>query len=79
MYINPEDVIITVYSKGGSSWSFKPATFVIIYHKPTGITTTSEDGGSLQRSKQIALDRLCDMIVEREEQMCWDSYEKELL
>lgn len=78
MYINPEDVIVTVYSKGGSSWSFKPATFVTLYHKPTGITTTSEGGGSLHKNKQVALNKLSTMIIEREEGMCWDNYEKEV-
>ena len=79
MYINPEDVIVTAYSRGGSSWSFKPATFISLYQKPTGITTTSEGGGSVHRNKKIAFDKLCAMIVEREEAMCWDSYNQEVL
>lgn len=78
MCINPEDVIVTAYSRGGSSWVFKPATSITLYHKPTGITTTSEGGGSVHRNKKIALDKLCAVIVEREESMCWDNYEKEL-
>lgn len=77
MYINPDDIIVTIYSKGNSSWIPKPATFVTLYHKPTGTTTTSEEAGSLHKNKQVALDKLCTTIVEREEQMCWELYSKE--
>jgi protein subunit release factor A len=77
MYINPDDVILTDYSKGNYSWRSKPATFVTLYHKPTGVIATSEEAGSLHKNTQAALNKLCDMVVEREEQMCWELYSKE--
>lgn len=78
MNIDPLDLIVTVYSKGGSPWLHTPATFVTLYHKPTGITTTSEGEGSLHKNQHIALEKLCAMIIEREEQLCWELYSEDV-
>lgn len=77
MEILPEDIIVSSYPKYKPPWSFEVPKYVSLYHKPTGITLRSEEGVSIHRNTQVALEKLRSIIIEKEEKLCWELYSED--
>lgn len=74
MEILPEDIIVSSYSKGTSSWVYTIPKCISLYHKPTGITVTSEGGSTAHRSVHLAMEKLRQRVIRFEEDKCWEEY-----
>lgn len=61
--INPNDIIITTYTKPGiGSWDPTAERAVRVYYKPLGLTVTSADERSQWQNKQKCLEQIAELV-----------------